>query len=66
MRTSIITTVTLLSSLFVSVAACNQREVEPVGSDRAAICNGGGGGGGGGCVDDGTGCPAECSTCFRS
>ncbi|MBL8607212.1 MAG: hypothetical protein JNL38_07820 [Myxococcales bacterium] len=65
MRTSIVAVATLIASL-VSVAACSQREVEPVGSDRAAICNAGGGGGGGGCVDDGTGCPAECSTCFRS
>lgn len=49
------------------VAACSSQVEPPTDSStRAAICGGGGGGGGGGCIDDGTGCPAECSMCFSS
>ena len=38
---------------------------EPTESTTEAFCHGGGGGGGG-CVNDGSGCAAECSSCISA
>jgi hypothetical protein len=60
-----ILTATGVLGVALSVFACASKEEEPTEVTRQAICRSGGGGGSD-CVNDGTGCPAECGTCFSS